>query len=243
MEIIPVMDILDGNVVNAARGKRSEYKPLKSVIVNSFDPLVVSSAFKNLGFKKLYIADLDAIMKKGDNVSIIARIASETGLKLLVDMGIEDMAKAEQLFENKVANVIVGTETLSDLNFLKQIIKFYGKEKIIVSLDLMSRKILTKAESLKSQNAVAAAMIMEDLGFDKIIVLDLARVGSGEGLDLDLLTEMRNRVRMKILVGGGVRDITDLLTLKNLGIDSVLLATALHSGKITVGAVQKGNFH
>ena len=39
---------------------------------------------------------------------------------------------------------------------------------------------------------------------------------------------------MDIFVGGGVRDIEDLVELKNLGVSGVLVATALHSGKISI---------
>ena len=48
--VIPVIDILNGAVVHAVRGKRSEYKPIESVICKSAEPLEVAKAFKNLGF-------------------------------------------------------------------------------------------------------------------------------------------------------------------------------------------------
>jgi uncharacterized protein related to proFAR isomerase len=43
---------------------------------------------------------------------------------------------------------------------------------------------------------------------------------------------LRN-IKINVLVGGGVRDITDLIELKNLGVSAVLVATALHSGIIS----------
>lgn len=234
MRIIPVMDMLNGKVVHAIKGKRSEYQPLRSVLVNSPDPLAVATAFETLGFKELYVADLDAIMKKGENISILEQIAIETRLKLLVDAGVEDLREVAQLLKCNVSNVIIGTETLSNLTFLEDILNIYGKEKIIVSLDLKNRKVLSKSENLKSRSAMAVASKIEEMGFDKIIFLDLARVGSGEGVDLDLLNEMGSSLRSKLLVGGGVRDLTDLLKLKNLGVNGVLIATALLLAKLVL---------
>jgi phosphoribosylformimino-5-aminoimidazole carboxamide ribotide isomerase len=233
------MDILNGQVVNAVRGKRSEYQPLKSILVNSSDAIVVASAFRKLGFSELYVADLDAIVNKDENVSILKEIVLGTGLKLLVDAGVEDLTKVAQLFENRVSKVIVGTETLSNLTFLKRILEFYGKEKIIVSLDLMKGKVLSKSESLSSKNALSAASSLVDLGIGKMILLDLARVGSGEGIDFDLIKEIQRSLNVKLYVGGGVRDISDLLLLKDFGVEGVLVASALHSGKITFEELAK----
>lgn len=64
MEIIPVIDILNGVVVHGVRGEREKYEPIKSVLCNSSDPLEVANVFKELGFKSLYVADLDSILKK-----------------------------------------------------------------------------------------------------------------------------------------------------------------------------------
>ena len=70
-------------------------------------------------------------------------------------------------------------------------------------------------------------------------MLDLDRVGSGEGVDFGLLKKIRRHFKRSLLVGGGVRNIDDLLKLKEMGIDGVLLATALHSGKISIEALHK----
>jgi phosphoribosylformimino-5-aminoimidazole carboxamide ribotide isomerase len=64
-------------------------------------------------------------------------------------------------------------------------------------------------------------------------LLDLARVGSGEGVNLPVLKEALASLNIEVFVGGGVRDVEDLAALKNLGVSGVLLATALHSGRIS----------
>ena len=55
MKVVPVIDILNGVVVHAVRGKRSEYKPLQSSLSNSVDPVEVAKNFKKLGFSELYV--------------------------------------------------------------------------------------------------------------------------------------------------------------------------------------------
>jgi phosphoribosylformimino-5-aminoimidazole carboxamide ribotide isomerase len=72
--------------------------------------------------------------------------------------------------------------------------------------------------------------------------LDLARVGSGEGVNLDFLKKVIADVGVDVYVGGGVRDITDLLELRNLGVSGALIATALHTGKITIAQLNQKGF-
>jgi phosphoribosylformimino-5-aminoimidazole carboxamide ribotide isomerase len=72
------------------------------------------------------------------------------------------------------------------------------------------------------------------MGLTQAILLDLARVGSQEGVDVAFLKKALEGVDLEVFVGGGIRDIDDLLNLKELGVFGVLLATALHSGKIKV---------
>jgi phosphoribosylformimino-5-aminoimidazole carboxamide ribotide isomerase len=48
MEIIPVMDILNGIVVHAVRGEREKYKPIKSILSASPDPVEIANAFKKI---------------------------------------------------------------------------------------------------------------------------------------------------------------------------------------------------
>ncbi len=233
MRAIPVIDILNGVVVHAVRGKRKEYKPLRSVLMQSVNPVTVASALKKFGFGELYLADLDAIMRTGQNLSVIRQIAEETSAILMVDAGVTDLNQARQLLQNKVSKLIVGTETLQTQDFLKDAIDFLGSEKIIVSLDLKAGKVLSKSESIRLKDPLTVARELEASNVAELIVIDLARVGTREGVDLLLLEEMRENLNIKLLVGGGVRDVDDLVDLEKLGIDGVLLATALHSGQIS----------
>ena len=74
----------------------------------------------------------------------------------------------------------------------------------------------------------------KEMGVSNVIVLDLTRVGSDEGVNVDFLKKALEKKTLDVYVGGGVRDIKDLVELKDLGVCGVLVATALHSGKISI---------
>ncbi len=242
MKVIPVVDVLNGIAVHAVKGRRQAYQPLKSILCNSAKPLEVSSTFETLGFKELYIADLDAIMRNGTNAFLLKEIAQQTGLKLMVDAGVKDLQGVTGVLENEASMAIIGTETLSDINVVKEAVKRFGSEKIVVSLDLINGEVLSASDQAKSLTATELARLIQDLGAGQLIVLDLARVGSGDGVNVSLVQEMRKGLGIKICVGGGVRGIEDLKMLNAIGVEGVLVASSLHSGRVSILELQREGF-
>ena len=234
MKVIPVIDILNGVVVHAVRGKRREYQPLQSNLCKSVEPLEVAKAFKKLGFSELYIADLDAITCGSVNFRVLKRIVDETGLKLMVDAGAADLETAKKLLDCGVSKVVIGTETLQSKSFVGEAFRLFGSNRVIVSLDLKGDKVLVKLGFAGCKSPMCLMREFKEMGVLGVIVLDLARVGSGEGVNVDFLKKVLEDVPIDVYVGGGVRDIKDLVELQNLGVSGVLVATALHSGKISM---------
>ena len=233
MKIIPVLDVLGGVSVHAVRGRRRDYQPLKSVLCASSDPVDVAAALKPVGFSTLYVADLDAITGGHPNLSLFTRIADATGLELMVDAGVTSPEAAKKVLNSQVSKVIIGTETLTSADFVGEAVDYFGSEKIVVSLDLMGDRVLSCFELGRLAEPVAFLRELEGQGVSQVIVLDLQKVGSGEGVNTHFLKDVLKNIQINVLVGGGVRDIKDLLELKELGVFGVLVATALHSGEIS----------
>jgi phosphoribosylformimino-5-aminoimidazole carboxamide ribotide isomerase len=233
LKIIPVLDVLGGIVVHAVRGRRKDYQPLKSVLCASTDPVDVAAALKMLGFSELYVADLDAITGGQPHFALFKRIADKTGLVLMVDAGVTNLKMAEKMLASGVSKVIIGTETLPSVSFVAEAVASFGAAKIIVSLDLMGDRIISGFELGRRAEPMTFLRELEAQGVSQIIVLDLAKVGSGEGVNMFFLREVLKTVKAEVLVGGGVRDVKDLVELKGLGVLGVLVATALHSGEIS----------
>ena len=239
LKIIPVIDVLNGIVVHAVRGRRKEYQPLKSILCASTDPVDVAAALMALGFGELYLADLDAITGGHLNLSLFKRLAGKTGLELMVDAGITSLKTAEEMLDSGVSKVIIGTETLPSASFVAEAVASFGSEKVMVSLDLMGGKVLSRFELGALKDPVALLREFQEFGVSQVIVLDLAKVGSREGVNVPFLREVLRDITAKVLVGGGVRDVDDLVKLKDVGVFGVLVATALHSGKISLKELRR----
>ncbi len=241
MKIIPVIDILNKKAVHAKGGKRSEYKSLKSPLFSSDDPINIAITLEKLGFKEIYLADLDSIINHNTNFEIYEQIRDSSKIELIVDAGVNNKELATSLFNRNVKKVIIGTETLISMSFLKEAVQLFGNNRIVVSLDLQGEKMLANFNLGDIKHPVDFFNTVETFGGSQIIILDLMRVGCELGVNTQLIKKIVEKFSIDVFVGGGVRYVSDLIELKNLGVSGVLLGTALYSKKISVEKLKKTN--
>jgi len=234
MQIVPVIDLMNSLVVRGVAGERDKYLPVNSSLVPGAAPLEIARAFRDkLGLEELYVADLDAIIDRQLNRDIYRTLAEE-GFRILVDAGLRDTASAEEVLAAGASALIVGLETSAGPTHLSQLVNQFGAPQLLFSLDLIQGEPLGKTEPWRTSDPLEIVRQAVDAGVERIIVLDLAGVGSSAGVTtLRLCAQLRSRFdRLQLITGGGVRDADDLHKLAELGIDGVLVATALHTGAI-----------
>lgn len=229
------MDLQAGAVVHAIRGERAQYRPLKSVLCDNAEPLAVASAFRNkLGLAEIYVADLDAIQGRRPHQETIAALAHQGGMEILLDAGASDVETVQDLLAWGVKKVIVGAETLPSLERLSSLRAAIPGNCLIFSLDMQNGQVLSRCAQLAALGPLAALEHLQEAGWEEVIWLDLARVGTGIGIDDALVSDARRRFPgISLIVGGGIRQASELDGLQTLGVSGVLVATALHQGAIT----------
>jgi phosphoribosylformimino-5-aminoimidazole carboxamide ribotide isomerase len=223
VELIPVIDLMGGLVVHARRGARDAYRPIETPLCASADPLDVADGLMSLGgFRRLYVADLDAIAGKGGHDAVLARLAARhPALGLWVDAG---EAKPEALARRAVqgpGRPVVGSESLASLAEAKAALAAGGGP---LSLDY----------GAEGPRGPAELHADADLWPDEVIVMTLARVGAAQGPDYERLAGIIARAGgRRVHAAGGVRDVGDLHRLAEMGVAGVLLASALHDGRLS----------
>ena len=229
MRCIYVLDILNGAVVHAVRGERSSYEPIAgfSRIVSTSEPLGI---LQELRPREVYVADLNLLTGRGDNLEVIKKISAVT--RTMADMGISKYGDLDRLPAS--VSMVLGTETAS-----LQLIEEAAREKrVVVSIDMMKRKVLARDPELAGQTPLQLLQRLNGLKLEGVILLELDRVGTSAGLDGPFLEEAAAIAKHPLILGGGVKGEEDLRTLQENGFSGALLATALHNGRIPVARVR-----
>jgi phosphoribosylformimino-5-aminoimidazole carboxamide ribotide isomerase len=225
MHLIPVIDVKNGVVVHAQRGQRANYQPINSLLSPSANIYEVIEAFLQLhDFKTLYLADLNAITQQGDNQALIHAVLQHYPLiNFWLDCGYVAHTK---LF-NDLANYrcVLGSECYHDNNLLSL------SNNCILSLDFSAHHEKLGAQRLFNEPELWPA---------QVIIMTLARVGSDLGPDIATLRYYQQSYpQIDFIASGGVRHIADVQQLKAMGINKVLIASALHTKTISKADIDR----
>jgi HisA/HisF family protein len=222
LQAIPVVDLMGGQVVRARMGDRASYRPLESPLASTSDAVaVVRGLLAVYPFPTLYVADLNAIQSNGDNFATLRRIRAEfPGLQMWVDNGAADPAALEALIGADLGVPVIGSESQRDS---KLIAEHRGSRRVVLSLDF-------RGDAFQGPGEILAEPALWPR---RIIIMTLARVGSGAGPDLARLAAIQSVADgREIYVAGGVRDPADLSALKAARASGALIATALHDRRV-----------
>jgi phosphoribosylformimino-5-aminoimidazole carboxamide ribotide isomerase len=222
MDIIPVIDLKGGAVVRARAGARAHYAPIETPLAPTSQPRDIVAGFLELyPFHRIYIADLDAITGAGDHAGVVAELEDTfPDIEFWVDSGIATETQATNWLNQHRGALVIGSESLDDSAARPQL---RAESRCILSLDFRGDDFQGPAD-LASNTA---------LWPNRIIVMTLAKVGTGSGPDFSRLAEIQSHAQgRKIYAAGGVRNGNDLRALAKAGIAGALVATALHDGAI-----------
>ena len=229
-----MIDLKDGQAVHARGGRRELYNPVhqSAGLVVDGNPLALAQLYIDVfALSEIYLADLDAISSRSLQAATIRSICT-LGAAVWVDAGIVQAGETNPVLEAGAQTLVVGLETLASFDVLADICAHSGRP-VAFSLDLRDGAPmggLADASYAPEQIARLAA----DAGATSIIVLDVGRVGTGGGPDVEMLRRIHSAVpAVQLFAGGGIRGIDDLRQVAQIGCAGALVATALHEGRLT----------
>lgn len=241
MHVIPVLDIMNGVAVRAIAGRRADYRPLQSRWTKAVAPCAILEALRE-AFRPcaFYVADLDAIQTATLNILHYEQMREWAACPLWLDAGTLQFAQALAI-QKSGCGLVAGLESYPDPAPLRGLLGGLSPHELTFSLDLRNGEPLERWPLATTPLAITDAVY--EMGIRRLIVLDLARVGTGVGPGpVDLLVELRCRFpKLMLIAGGGVHAEADLHTLAAIGVDAVLVGSALHDGRLTPDVVRAFN--
>jgi len=222
--IIPTLDLKDGIVVHAKAGDRAEYRPISSPFGAADDPVAIARGLLDVtGSTSIYIADLDAISGSGSNFELLRGLSDALhGTTLWIDAGFSKVADCA-FWLPLGATLVIGSESLAAADDWREIWETFG-ESVVLSLDF----------DAKGQRGPEVLFADSGLWSDRVIAMNLGRVGTETGPDMDGLQSLIAAPgKSSIFAAGGIRHAADLVAIEGAGACGALVATALHTEALT----------
>lgn len=227
MFILPAIDLIDKTPVRLVKG---EFDTAHVVSNSAID---TAFSFKESGAQYIHIVDLDGA-RAGyvKNLDVAIEIKNKTGLLVEFGGGVRDIKTIDMLIQNGIERVVLGSVALKNKALVQEAAEKYGKH-IAVGIDAKNEFVSTQGWLVDSDvNYIDFAKQMEAVGVKTIIFTDISRDGTLMGPNLDQLIKLKNSVSCDIIASGGIKDINDIKSLKEMDLYGVIAGKAIYSGNL-----------
>lgn len=229
MELIPAIDLLEGNVVRLHKGDYA------AVTIYSNDPVAQAKSFYEAGARRLHVVDLEGARSgKAHHVKVIEAILEAVPLAVQVGGGIRSAETAEQWLSAGVERVVIGTLAVEQPEVVRGLCERHP-EGIIAAVDARDGEVSvhgwTKGSGLR---ALDLAKQVDSWGAAAILFTAIERDGTSEGPDVAATIALQDQVKATVIASGGIGSLAHLRALVAAGARAAVCGRALYSGAFTL---------
>lgn len=231
IDIIPAIDIIDGQLVRLKQGDYNEKT------VYSQNPLEVAKKFEDVGIKRLHVVDLDGAKAKHIvNYKTLESLAAKTNLVIDFGGGIKSDEDVKIAFDSGASYITGGSIAVNRPQLFLSWLEKYGSDKIILGADLKDGRIATTGWT-ESSDAKWQSFIQSYVsrGVRRVISTDISKDGMMVGPNIMLYSDMMEQFpELHVTASGGVSCISDIKQLDEAGVPAVIVGKAIYEGHITL---------
>lgn len=233
-EVIPAVDIQDGQVVQLVGGKRGTGKTYG-------DPVTAARQWLDAGAETLHLVDLDGAFEgsRANAGAIEAVVDAAADRMVQVGGGIRSVDAAIELLDLGVDRVILGTAAVEDPEIVERI-SARRPGTVVVSLDAKDGEVVIEGwtEGTGLDPATAATRYA-DLGAAAILFTNVDVEGQLAGVNTEPVAALSAAVDIPVIASGGVASIDDLRALRDAGAAAAVVGSALYEGAFTLGDAKR----
>ena len=198
-------------------------------------------------YGEVAIIDLDQALRHTDekgntkNTPLLKSLLRKGNVR--VGGGIRDVKKAREFISLGAEKVIVGSaawnpspkagESVLNEEFLKELCEKIGKQRVIISVDSIKGKIAVKGWTETVDIPLIEGARQAEKYCSELLFTCVEKEGCMQGTDMDSCRALREAVKCRVVVAGGVNSLEQITELEKLGCD-VQLGMALYTGKVNL---------
>lgn len=229
LQLLPAVDVREGRAVRLVQGSLDQESRYGS-------PLDVALEFQQAGAEWIHLVDLDAAFGHGSNHEVIAEVIRTLEIKVELSGGIRDDDSLNRALKTGCARVNLGTAALESPDWTAAAIAKHG-ERIAVGLDVRGHTLAARGWTKEGGNLFEAITRLDAAGCARYVVTDVAKDGTMQGPNLNLLNEVCASTNNPVIASGGVSTLKDLRSIRELtkvGVEGAIVGKALYAGAFTV---------
>jgi len=228
MKIIPEITIVNGCCVTYSE----ELKECPEIVSHS--PRKIAKQWEEEGATFLHVKDADGILSGHiENEESIRKVVERVNIPVEVVGGIHSLKDIETILNFGVERVVIRPTQMQGANYLKDVLRNFGQERIAVSIHAKNG-IIVESDWAKMKN-YSVVSIMERIAESGLIHIEYENVSINNvlfGLDTEYVYEISKRTGLDLTISGGISNLKELELIHEKNISGVIINKALYDKKI-----------
>ncbi len=231
MEIYPAVDILDGRCVQLVQGR-----PEAATVYG--DPVAWARRWLDEGADGLHIVNLDGAFGRAQkNADLIRAFTRETSAFVELGGGIRSVEDARGWLDAGVDRVILSTLAVRSPDVIRTLADEFGSVRVMAGIDARGGEVMIEGWERPAGSYLSWAERFEDLGAGSLLYTNVDVEGLQRGIALTPVTDLLARVKVPVVVSGGISSAQDIGALREAGAAGAVLGSALYAGKVRLSEV------
>ena len=233
--VIPCLDIKDGRVVKGVR-----FQGLR----DAGDPVDCATLYERQGADEIVMLDVSATPEgRGHALDTVRAVRSVLSIPLSVGGGVSSADDAGRLLEAGADKVGVNTAAVHRPALIGEIAERFGTQCTVLAVDAASTDqgwevVVKSGQTRTGVDVVEWCRKGVAIGAGEILLTSWDRDGTREGYDLSLVSAVSEAVTVPVIASGGANEPRHLVEAIRAGASAALVASILHDGDTTVGALK-----
>jgi phosphoribosyl isomerase A len=231
LELLPAVDVAGGRAVRPGAGGAPP---------DVGDPIERAACWQRDGAKWIHLVDLDAAFGRGHNRDLLTAVVDALDCDVELSGGVRDDESLAAALKTGCRRVVIGTAALENAAWCEQAIAEHG-DRLAIGLDVRDERLAarggTSGGTHDGGELWPALDWFDRAGCRRYVVTDVARDGSLDGPNLELLRAVCARTDAPVLASGGVATLDDVRALAAMtdeGVEGAVIGTALYAGAFTL---------
>jgi cyclase len=215
------------------------------------DPVEAAKAYCKEGADELVFLDIFAtVQNRKTRLEWVKKVCDVVTVPFAVGGGIGSIEDMKELFKIGVSKVSINTAAVKNPDLIKEAVKKFGKDKIVVAIDGKKNPKGSKSPRLEvviksgtegtGLDIVTWSKQVEKLGAGEILLTSKDADGTKKGYDLEMTKACAEAVSIPVTASGGAGKLEHLYEAVVIGkASAVLCASVFHFGEISIPEAKK----
>ena len=226
MLVMPAIDLREGACVQLVGGSYAAER------VREPDPLRVAERWREVGFTRLHVVDLDAAMGVGSNAGVVGALQAVEDVDVQVGGGLRSMESLERVFDLGAVAAVVGTRAIEDAQWMREASDRWPF-RLVAAADVRDGEAVVRGWTRPAPLTLDEALdALDELPLAALLVTCVDVEGLMGGPDFDTLERIRARTSLPLIASGGITTLDDLRELRAMDVWGAVVGMALYTGTL-----------